>query len=31
MLDFARLPQTERDLYFEQVADRRDLSKRIVE
>ena len=31
MFDFARLPQTERDLYFEQVADHRDLSKRIVE
>lgn len=31
MLEFARLPQTERDVYFEQVADRRDLTKRIVE
>ena len=31
MLEFARLPQTERNVYFEQAADRRDLTKRIVE
>jgi hypothetical protein len=31
MLEFARLPQTERNVYFEQAADRRDLTRRIVE
>ena len=31
MLEFARLPQAERNVYFEQAAERRDLTKRIVE
>lgn len=31
MLDFARLPLSERNPYFDEVADRRDLSRRIVE
>ena len=31
MLEFSRLPLSERDPYFEEVADRRNLSKRIVE
>lgn len=31
MLEFARLPLSERNPYFDEVADRRDLTKRIVE
>ena len=31
MLDFARLPLSERSPYFDEVADRRNLSRRIVE